>query len=74
MKYIASCRDKETKKLTIIEREYDNKKDFESDLRRNGYSIRFITTEDKFDEAAQKWNEACERSKRYHKIRRACGI
>lgn len=61
--YIASVRDKETKKLMIIERDcYSRKKDFEQDLRSNGYSIRFIATPDKFDEAAEKWhryNETC---------------
>jgi hypothetical protein len=62
-KYIASVRDKETKKLMLIEREYDRKADFESDLRCNGYAIRFITTPDKFDEACEKWHEYNERCK-----------
>lgn len=65
-KYIASVRDKETKEIMLIEREYKNKKDFEIDLRMSGYSIRFITTPDKFDEACDKWYEACEKSKRRH--------
>lgn len=66
-KYIASVRDKETKKLMIIESEYDRKSDFYVDLRNNGYSVRFITTEEKFDEDCEKWHERNETSKRFHK-------
>jgi len=67
-KYIASVRDKETKELKIIEREYDRKSDFYTDLRNNGYSVRFITTEEKFDEDCEKWHERNETSKRVHKM------
>ena len=70
-KYIASVtmKNKETgkKELTIIESEYDRKSDFYNDLRKNGYSVRFITTEEKFDEDCEKWHEANERSKRIRK-------
>lgn len=62
-KYIASVRDKETNLLSIIESEYDRKSDFYSDLHGNGYSVRFITTEEKFDEDCQKWNERNEQRK-----------
>lgn len=68
MKYIASVRDKETKELMLIEREYSRKSDFYNDLRCNGYSVRFITTEEKFDEDCEKWHEKNERSKRIHKL------
>lgn len=67
MKYIASVRDKETKELMIIEREYSRKSDFYNDLRGNGYSVRFITTEEKFEEECEKWHEKNETSKRIHK-------
>lgn len=75
--YIASVRDKETKQLMIIKREYDRKSDFYTDLRKNGYSVRFITTEEKFDEDCQKWhdkNELCkyvsrERTKHNRRLR-----
>lgn len=66
-KYIASVRDKETKKLQLIEREYNRKSDFYNDLRNNGYSVRFITTEEKFDEDCEKWHEKNELCKRIHK-------
>lgn len=66
-KYIASVRDKETKKLQLIEREYDRKSDFYNDLRNNGYSVRFITTEEKFDEDCEKWHEKNELCKRIRK-------
>lgn len=65
--YIASVRDKETRKIQIIEREYARKSDFYEDLRNNGYSVRFISTPEKFDEDCEKWHEACERSNRIHK-------
>ena len=61
-KYIASVRDIETKKLMIIEREYDRKADFYDDLRANGYRVRFISTEEKFDEDCQRYNERCEQN------------
>lgn len=71
MKYIASVtmKNEETgkKELTLIEREYDRKSDFYNDLRCNGFSVRFITTEEKFDEDCEKWHEANEKSKRIHK-------
>lgn len=69
MLYIASVRNKETRELQIIEREYDRKSDFYSDLRENGYSVRFIATEKTFDEECEKWHQKNESSKRYHKIR-----
>ncbi len=68
MKYIASVRDKETKERMLIEREYDKKMDFYYDLRANGYSVRFITTEDKFDEDCEKYDLRCQASKRYHQL------
>ena len=70
--YIASVRDKRTKKIEIIEREYPSAAAFRSDLYSNGYSVRFITTPDKFDEACEKWNDACERSNAVHKCIYAC--
>ena len=66
-KYIASVRDKETKKLQVIEREYNRKSDFYNDLRCNGYSVRFISTEEKFDEDCEKWHAKNELSKYVHK-------
>ena len=50
-------------KLEVIEREYNRKSDFYSDLRGNGYRVRFISTEEKFEEDAIKYDEACERNK-----------
>lgn len=55
MKYIASVRDRETGKIQIIERDcYKTKKAFREDLAGNGYSIRFIATEETFDEECEK--------------------
>lgn len=58
MKYIAVVRDKETREIKIFEEmEYLTKKAFADDLRGNGYAVRFITTEDKFDEDCVKYDE-----------------
>ena len=54
-------------KLEIIEREYNNKKDFYTDLRCNGYRIRFISTPENFDCDCEKYHEACETNKRVKK-------
>lgn len=54
MKYIASVRDRQTGKIEIIERDcYKTKKEFKEDLAGNGYTIRFITTEEDFDKACE---------------------
>ena len=66
--YIASVRDKETKKIQIIEGEYKNIASFREILYGNGYSVRFITTPEKFDEACENWYWACEKSKTIHKL------
>lgn len=68
-KYIASVRDKETKKLMVIKDEYKSKKAFEVDLKANGFSIRFITTEEKFDEDCEKWHQYNERCKLISKLK-----
>lgn len=64
-KYIASVTYKG--ELTIMEREYKNKAEFYNDLRANGFSVRFITTEENFDADCEKWHEKNEMSKRIHK-------
>ena len=64
MKYVASVRNKDTNKLEVITREdYSSKKSFEADLKGNGYKIRFISTEDKFDEDCDKYNIKLESAK-----------
>lgn len=57
-KLIASVIDKETKELVIIERDnYETKKQFREDLAYNGYSVRFIATEETFDDECNKYYE-----------------
>lgn len=56
--YIASCTLNGT--ITIVKMEYNTKKEFANELRANGYRVRFISTEEKFDEDAEKYNERCE--------------
>lgn len=65
--YIASVRDAETKEIKIIKREYNRKSDFYNDLRNNGYRVRFITTEEKFDEDCEKYNQMWETNKEIKK-------
>ena len=70
MKYIASVRDKETKERKILTYDYPTKKAFRSDLEGNGYTVYFITTEEKFDEDCEKYHERYERQKRVQKLLR----
>lgn len=68
-KLIASVVDRETKKLQIIEREcYETKKAFREDLLANGYSVRFIATEETFDEECEKYHERVNRQVRINKM------
>lgn len=69
MVYVASVRDRETKKIEVITRDYPTKKEFRSDLAGNGYSIRFIATEEDFDEACYKYYEKLEIKKSIKKMR-----
>lgn len=55
-------------KRKIITSEYNRKSDFYTDLRNNGYRVRFISTPEKFDEDCEKYNEACERNKYVKKL------
>ena len=70
-KFIASVTIKNEKtlkkELEIIEREYSSKSRFYNDLRSNGYSVRFISTSDKFDVDCEKWHEKNEQRKRLAK-------
>ena len=67
MEYIASVRDKETKERKILTYDYPNKKAFRADLAGNGYTVYFITTEEKFDEDCEKYHERYEMQKRVQK-------
>lgn len=55
MLYVASVRNKVTKNLEVIKSDYPNKKSFATDLRHNGYAVRFIATPDAFDNECLKW-------------------
>lgn len=72
MKYIASVRDRETREIMLIEGDYPTKKAFRAELAANGYSIRFIATDETFDAECEKWYAYNESSKRYHKFRHDC--
>lgn len=66
-KFIAAVMDSYDRQLMNIEKEYETKNAFESYLKGNGYKIRFITTEEKFDEECEKYHE---RIKRQNTIRK----
>lgn len=57
MLYIASVRDRETKEIKVLQYDYPTKKAFREDLAGNGYSVRFIATEETFDEECEKFYE-----------------
>lgn len=73
MMYAASCIN-EDGQLCIIERDYPTKKDFYSDLRGNGYKVKFIASADnyEFDIACEKYHERLEKKRRESAIRRKC--
>ena len=71
MVYIAAVKDTYTGKVEIIERDsYTSKKAFATDLRGNGYKVRFITTEENFDDDCIKYHEKIERKMMINKCRR----
>ena len=39
MKYVAVVKNKETGRISIMEEEYNSKKEFKRDIRNNGYSL-----------------------------------
>ena len=67
--YVASVRDKETNTIKILKGKYATKKEYENDLRKNGYAVRFITTEENFDSDCEKWNKRNEENKRIAKMK-----
>ena len=62
--YIASVRDKDTKEFKIITGEYESKASMGRELRVNGYSVRFIATEETFDDVCEKYNTELDIRKR----------
>ncbi len=68
-KFIASVKD-ENNNILLIEREYSTKKEFEKDLRNNGYKIRFISNENNFDYDMEKYYSKLENNKAIQKIKR----
>lgn len=49
--------------LQLIKSEYKRKQDFYSDLRGNGYKVKFISTEENFDVDSNKYHERCEKNR-----------
>ena len=67
MKLVASVSD--GGKIMIIESDcYDTKKKFWEDLRGNGFSVRFISYEGKFEEDCEKFYEQRERASTINKL------
>lgn len=66
--YVASVTNKETKAIEVITNSgYTNKKDFAHDLRANGYSVKFISTPEKFDEDCESYWQKIE-ARKYARI------
>lgn len=62
--YIASVRHKDTRELKIITGEYKSMASMSKELRANGYSVRFIATEETFDDVCEKYNTELDIRKR----------
>ena len=58
--YEAVVKNKETKETKVIKMDYPNKKAFAADLKSNGYAIKFIATEDTYDEECEKYEARLE--------------
>ena len=69
--YIASVRFEN--EVFEMKREYRTKAAFRADLLENGFSVRFITTEEKYDEDVTKYYERLERARDNARIKRQVG-
>lgn len=71
MNYIASVKDPDTNTVVLISKDcFKTKKEFAICLRENGYRVRFITTEEKFDEDCNKYHLRVDRTNRMNKFKR----
>ena len=66
--YIASVRFEN--EVFEMKREYRTKAAFRADLLENGFSVRFITTAEKYDEDVAKYYERLERTRDNARIKR----
>ena len=66
--YIASVRFEN--EVFEMKREYRTKAAFKADLLENGFSVRFITTAEKYDEDVTKYYERLERTSDNARIKR----
>ena len=66
--YIASVRFEN--EVFEMKREYRTKAAFRADLLENGFSVRFITTAEKYDEDVTKYYERLERTRDNARIKR----
>lgn len=66
--YIASVRF--GNEVFEMKREYRTKAAFKADLLENGFSVRFITTAEKYDEDVTKYYERLERTRDNARIKR----
>ena len=66
--YIASVRFEN--EVFEMKREYRTKAAFKADLLENGFSVRFITTAEKYDEDVTKYYERLERTRDNARIKR----
>lgn len=57
--------------IQIITSEYNSKKDFAADLRRNGYKVQFVATPETFEAESDKYNERRERKNSIARYTRA---
>ena len=69
--YIASVRFEN--EVFEMKREYRTKAAFRADLLENGFSVRFITTAEKYDEDVTKYYERLERIRDNARIKRQVG-
>lgn len=68
--FIACVVDRETKETLIIERYLPTKKEFRQLLAGNGYSVKFIATEETYDDECVKYWERKQRNRIRQQVKR----
>lgn len=67
---VASVRNTETNEFEIVRGEYANRNEFYAALREQGYRVRYVSTEEKFERDGEKYKKACEKVKANRKAAR----
>ena len=68
---VASVRNTETNEFEVVRGEYANRNEFYAALRKQGYRVRYVSTEENFERDGEKYKKACDKVKSDRKAARA---